>query len=346
MINGNIRARLRMTASEMAMGRFMKAPDHGASDPEFEAFASAGEVEVGDSTTEQPEEKPTKPTKPAAAEPVEDADEGDDGDDQDDEGDDGDDQDEEDSKPKKSAKDFQIERLKREKAELAKQLREGANKELLERLERLEKGLPASNTGDNSDTETLAPDPTDFEKYPLGHLDPDYIEDRIEYVADLKAKERADAALQREQEIDQANAHLQPLLEKVDQITTRGVEIYDDFQEAVVEAGMRGHWDLEQATFEAATEAENGVQILYELAQDPKEASRVAKLSPYQQMKYVAEKDAEISQSKTPRRKPQAGAPPQNTARGANSRVQISPATENLDDFEKAWEADARKSQR
>jgi hypothetical protein len=63
-------------------------------------------------------------------------------------------------------------------------------------------------------------------------------------------------------------------------------------------------------------------------------------------MKYVANKDAEISKSKTPRRKPQAGEPPQNVARGANSRTQINPATDNLDDFEKAWEADARKGRR
>jgi hypothetical protein len=148
--------------------------------------------------------------------------------------------------------------------------------------------------------------------------------------------------LQRQQQTQQ----LQPLLEKVDDLTVRGTEIYDDFKESVVDAGMRGDWDLERHTFEAAAEAENGVQILYELAQDPKEASRVAKLSPYQQIKYVADKDAEISKSKTPRRIPKAGDPPKNTARGANSRTSINPATDNLDDFEKAWEADARKSNR
>lgn len=327
-------------------------------DPEFEAFANSGEVEVGDSNVaEQPEEKPAKkrgPAKPAAEVIIDqdddqdddvDADDQDDIDDQDDDGGEDDPQDKDD-KPKKSAKDFQIERLKREKADLARQLREGTSRELLEKVERLEKLLQGTNTGDNSDNGTPEPDPSDSEKYPLGHLDPAYIEDKLEWVAEKKAAERADAALQRQQEIDQANSQLQPLLEKVDDLTTRGVELYDDFQESVVEAGMRGDWDLEQATFEAAHEAEHGVQILYELANDPKEASRVAKLSPYQQMRYVADRDAEISKSKTARRKPQAGEPPKNVARGANSRVQINPATDNLDDFEKAWEAEARKGRR
>jgi hypothetical protein len=318
-------------------------------DPEYEAFANSGEVEVGDSNLASKEdEKPAK--KPAAAD-VDDGDEGDDagdddqGDDVGDEGDDaGDDAEnrDENPKPKKSAKDFQIERLKREKAALADQLRERQNSSLEEKVDRLEKLLQGGNTGDNQDTGTSAPDPEDFEKYPLGHLDPAYIEDRIEYVADKKAAERADAVLQRQQQTQK----LQPLLEKVDDLTVRGTEIYDDFKESVVDAGMRGDWDLERHTFEAAAEAENGVQILYELAQDPKEASRVAKLSPYQQIKYVADKDAEISKSKTPRRIPKAGDPPKNTARGANSRTSINPATDNLDDFEKAWEADARKSNR
>lgn len=314
-------------------------------DPEFEAFANAGEVEIGESNVaEQPEEKPAK--KPAAAEPADDEPEADeaeaDGDDDDQSGEDDADGEDEGDKPKKSAKDHQIERLKREKAELARQLREGTNRELLEKVERLEKLLQGDNPNGNQAIGTPEPDPSDFEKYPLGHLDPSYIEDKLDWVAEKKAAERADAALQRQQEVSQ----LQPLLEKVDQITQRGTEIYDDFQETVVEAGMRGDWDLQQPTFEAAAEAENGVEILYALANDPKEASRVAKLSPYQQLKYVADRDAEISKGKAPRRKPQAGEPPQNTARGANSRTQINPATDNLDDFEKAWELEARKGRR
>lgn len=336
------------------------------STPEFDEFVASGEVEVGDTNlASQEEEQPKKaaprrgPPKPAAkaeaAAPAGDEDDqqgADDDDDQQggaDEGEEGDDQQDGDEKPKKSARDHQIERLKREKAELARQLREASNGELARRLENIEKGLQGGNGGGNSNAGTPEPDPTDTEKYPLGHLDDRYIEDKLEWLAEKKAAERADAVLQRQQE-NERNAAVQreqqELLGKVDDLATRGSDLYDDFQESVVEAGMRGDWDLSQATFEAAHEAENGAQILYELSQDKKEATRVARLSPYQQMKFVQERDAEIGQGKKPRRIPQAGEPPKNTARGANSRTQINPATENLDDFEKAWETDAKRGNR
>ena len=344
----NNRARLRMTSSEIAMGRFMRAPDHA--DAEFAEFEAADSVEVGASNLasedEAPKAKPEK-AKPEKAKP---AAEGEQEFEMEGQGDEGD---EEDLKPKKSPKDHQLERLKREKADLARQLRETEQRtqqEMLARMERLENRLQGGNSGDSQEIGTLqAPDPSDAEKYPLGYLDDRYIEDKLEWLAESKATKRADAVLQRQQEIEQQESQQQmqtQLLDKVDSLSTRGTEQYDDFQESVVEAGMRGDWDLSQPTFEASHEAENGVQILYELAQDKAEASRVAKLTPYQQLKYVADRDAEISKGKTPRRIPRAGDPPQNTARGANSRTQISPATDNLDDFEKAWEADARRSNR
>jgi hypothetical protein len=134
------------------------------------------------------------------------------------------------------------------------------------------------------------------------------------------------------------------LLDVVDDLSAKGSELFEDFQETVVEAGMRGDYDLAQPTFEACAEADNGAQILYDLSQDRKEASRVAKLSPLGQLKYVLERDAEISGGRKGRTKPQAGAPPKNQAKGANSKMQINPATDNLGDFEKAWEQDEKKS--
>lgn len=332
---------------------------------EFEEFVASSEIEVGASVSAPEEDdkavKKTErrgPPKPAAKTEKVDAGNDQDGDvgDQNDandqnDADDQNDTDEQDDqgKSKKSARDYQIERLKREKAELARQLRENTNSDLARRLENLEKGLQSGNGNDNSRDGTPEPDPTDTDKYPLGHLDDRYIEDKLEWLAERKAAERAEAVLQRQQENEQTlriQQEQQALLEKVDDLATRGADIFEDFQESVVEAGMRGEWNLSQATFEAAYEAENGAQILYNLSQDKKEATRVAKLSPYQQLKYVQEKDAEISQGKSPRRIPQAGEPPRNTARGANSRTHISPATDNLDDFEKLWEADAKKRYR
>jgi hypothetical protein len=232
---------------------------------------------------------------------------------------------------------------------LQRQLRGGANSDLTRRLESIESRLTGGNTNDTQTAGTAAPDPSDTAKYPLGHLDDRYIEDKLEWLADQKAAKQADSVLRRQQEIERNDAVRQSqtaLLEKVDDLSAKGTELFPDFQEEVVEAGMRGDWDLSQATFEAASEADHGAEILYNLSQDTKEASRVAKLSNYQQMKYVDEKNAEIAAGKRGRTKPKAGDPPKNLARGANSRTQINPATDNLNDFEKAWKLDEEKSKR
>ena len=339
---------------------------------EFDDFMASGEVEVGSEVAAAKEDKPAKrrgPPKtkevPAAAAADDQGDDDQDGDDQrgehddldgddqrgehDDQGDD--DQDGDDDQPKERRKPSdRIRELTRRNRELQRQLESRGNEELLARLENIERGLQGGNGGDNrSSQETPAPDPTDTDKYPLGHLDDRYIEDKLEWLADKKATERADAVLQRQQEYENSQAverQQQEILVKVDDLAARGADLFDDFQESVVEAGMRGDWALSQATFEAAHEAEHGAQILYDLAQDKAEAKRVANLSPYQQLKFVQERDAEIAKGKQPRRVPQAGDPPRNPARGANSRTSISPATDNLDDFEKAWQQDAKKGYR
>ena len=303
---------------------------------EFDDFVASGEVEVGTDQLkdEAPEPKQEAPAKEEATEgpedQVTDPESGEDAD-----GEDPDSEDDDDQPKKKRQPSDRIRELTRKLRD-----RDRLLETALTRLESLEKGLQPENTGGNQVSEKAAPDPTDTDKYPLGHLDDRYIEDKLDWLAERKATERADAVLHRQQEIEQQRE----LLTKVDTLANRGTEVYDDFQEAVVEAGMRGDWPLTQETFEAAFEADNGHQILYELAQDPKEARRVANLKPYQQLKYVMARDTEIGQSKQPRKVPKAGDPPQNLPRGANSRTQINPATDNLDDFEKAWEADAKKS--
>jgi hypothetical protein len=99
-------------------------------------------------------------------------------------------------KPRRTAKDHQIDRLKREKADLNKRLRalEGGagTAELARRLENVEKGLSGGNAGDTKNAGKAAPDPTDTAKYPLGHLDDRYIEDKLEWLAEDKAARQAD----------------------------------------------------------------------------------------------------------------------------------------------------------
>ncbi len=350
---------LRLTASEIAMGRVMRAPDHPA-DAEFEAFVAAGEVEVGKSDAEPAQDpKPGKsagrqaPATPDAPneDPAGETEEPDDTGSEEGGEDGGEEGEETPETERKKARENQINRLKRERREAQEKARqlELENAATAARLDALEKLLQTGAGGDKSPVEDTGPDHTDADKYPLGHLDPAYTEDKLQWLAQKVAKEQADAALHRQQEIEtrqQREAAQAELLQKVDDLSTRGSEVFDDFQEKVVDAGLKGEWDLSQTTFEAAADAENGVQILYDLASNKAEASRVAKLSPFQQLKYVADKDAEITAAKSGRKIPKASAPPSNLPKGANSRVSINPATDNLDDFEKLWEADARKGRR
>lgn len=326
------------------------------STPEFDDFMNDGAVEVGSELAaakngEAVEEKPKARAPKKEAAPVEDPDAVDDGGDDSDPEDDGEDQedpnaadedDDQDEKPKKKRK--PSDRIR----ELTRQLRD-KDRQMETILDRLEKiGLPAQNGGDtNQPKETPAPDPSDTDKYPLGHLDDRYIEDKLDWLAEKKAAERADAVLQRQQEAEQVQAQqrqYEDLLGKVDDLATRGTELFDDFDETVVKSGMRGDWALTQTTFEAAHEVDHGAEILYELSQDKKEARRVASLSPIQQLRYVEERNREIASAKGGRKVPKAAPPPTNLPRGANSRTAPNPATDNLDDFEKAWAADAKRT--
>jgi hypothetical protein len=335
----------------------------GTGDAEFDAFTSTGGVEgtfdgaagaeakADEKADDKPEPKRRGPPREA---PKQDTAKAPAGDDDAGEGEgegegDGEGDEDEDEKPQKTARDHQIERLKREKSDLNKRLRAfegGAGTAALQaQITALESRLTGGKSGDSKSAGKAAPDPTDATKYPLGHLDDRYIEDKLEWLAEQKASKQADTALQRQQELERneaASRQQQDILGKVDDLSAKGEALYPDFQEEVVETGMRGDWDLQQPTFEACHEAENGAQILYELSQDAKEAKRVARLSPYQQMKFVQERDAEIGSGGKPNKIPKAGAPPKNTARGANSKTQINPATDDLGDFEKQWERDAK----
>jgi len=316
----------------------------------FADMAGSGDVEVGDTnlasaagTEEQPEpaKKPltgaakaaheAKQAREAAAN-ADEQDGQDDGSDQSDEGDDNGDQNE----PKRKTPSDRIKELTRR------------NREYERRFEAMEAQLnslknPSGQQPEKQDKYAAigkAPDPNDQAKYPLGHLDEKYVEDAIDYRVKKAAIDQADAALQRQQEQRQQQSQeqqTQRLQQQVVDLSTKGEELFDDFREDVVETGMRGEWDLSQPTFEACAEAENGAEILRELSQDKKEATRVAKLSPYQQALFVSKRDAELSAGRKARTKPGAGAPPKTNTRGANSSHRINPATENLDDFEKAW---------
>jgi hypothetical protein len=329
--------------STILRGRFLKDGDEvggstGNDGIEVGAgFAQAAEQQASDDNR-TPEQKEHAQVPAKQGEEVGDnSDEGGDGDDEggDDEG--GDEGDDEAPKPRKKRDTAEyIRELKRERRE------ERAARIAMEaRLAAIENSsLPENKSDDSKGTTRAAPDPTDATKYPLGVLDDGYIEDKIEWAAEQKVAAVLDGKLQTEQEQAETarqTEHLTTLRSKVDSLAAKGAEVYDDYEEKVLEAGLRGDYQLTETTFTAASETEHAVEILYALANDKTEAKRVAELTPYQQLKYVAEKDAEFSAKAKPRRKPQADNPPENLPRGRNSSNPVRADTDNLDDFRKLY---------
>ena len=334
----------------------------GNEDPDFAAFEAAGTVEVGAPAAAP--KVPPAPAPAARAPAAGDDDEGADGanaggaaDDDldlgdlgdDDEGD-GDESGEGDDETRRETPEGRIKRIKRERAEAKSRAAEALaeNARLREENASLKNGgLPPTQTAVTSVSKLgPEPDPNDQAKYPLGTFDAQYIKDSAAWSVKFALAQERDADLQRQQEgqlQQRQQAQQQKLLDTVKSVTDKGSAIYDDFQTVVVDAGMKGDWKLEQPTFEAAAEVDHGARILYNLAKNPTEATRVSKLSPFQQARYVDQKNAEIAERIAARKRPKAGAPPTTHARGGNSRVSISPATDNLDDFEKLFDKAGRK---
>jgi hypothetical protein len=339
-----------MTPIERQHGRFMRAPDHPAGGDEgFEgsgAWATGddkGGADEGDKGAANVVDKADAGEADDAAASDGDEDEGDDQGGAD-EGEGGEeDAAEKREKPKKKAS----ERIRELNSRLRESERERDRERgaFEERLRRLENGGQGSTNGSGADNQNapVKPDSNDLTKYPLGSLDDRYIDDMIEYAADKKASEKIDGLLQRQEQSAQQTAAEQALSDlraKADNIAVKGADLRDDYEEVVVKAGLRGDYKLTQVTFEAAAEAEHGAEILYDLAADKQEAARVASLSPYQQLKYVADKNAEIAGKAPPPARKIPGrdqAPPQNQPRGGNSRTEIRGDTDDLDAFEKSF---------
>jgi len=321
-------------ATTMLRGRVCRDENDGTgSTPEIEVgpgFAQAAERMSGDDNRE-PE------NRGGATQEIPDA-EDDNG--QDEGGDEGSAQqgeDGEDTPPKKQRKTSEyIRDLKRDlREEKAARLATEARIAALEN-----QGLSNQQQPVIQDPTSGKPDPTDTAKYPLGVLDDGYTADLIEWTADQKVS-AALAKIDSNKKASEAKqiqlARFAELQEKVEALADKGAEKFEDYDEVVVEAAKRGAYELTETTFNAAAEAENGEAILYALASDTAEALRVSQLSPYQQLKYVADKDAEIS-GKRPKARtaPKAGEPaPQ--IRGGRSSSPIRADTDNLDDFRKVW---------
>ncbi|NJL70942.1 MAG: hypothetical protein HC888_04650 [Candidatus Competibacteraceae bacterium] len=247
--------------------------------------------------------------------------------------------------PKKKTVKQRVNELTREKYDAIRRA-EAAEARAAE-LERQTKNPPVGTAeAESVDTaETFQkPDPNDF---PLGEIDIGYIEAVSEWKADQKI-----AAFKRELEenrqTEAAERRAQELRTKASEIEARGFEKYDDFAEKVI--AMKVEFSPEIA--ETFLESDVAEDIIYTLASDPKEAARIAALSPARQgvefarlearlkasTEVVPEEQAETEQKPQRQQKPpKAPAPPKTLTRGAGGQFAAKADTDDFASLQEAW---------
>lgn len=182
------------------------------------------------------------------------------------------------------------------------------------------------------------PDPTDFDKYPNGHLDHNYVQDAINWTTqqtvqalisdfDRQQNQKAQEEAQRKE--------TEKALDLVVQLTEKGVKEFPDFFDKVNARGMAGEYDIELPTIKAANLVDQGAKIMYELANDTAKAKEVAAMDAVDQCMYVFKRNHELQ--KAAARKPQAIEPPATKVNGRRAVKTIRPDTDNIADFHKLW---------
>jgi hypothetical protein len=256
-----------------------------------------------------------------------DADDADDADDDEGEGDD-----ERRNKVPASKRIGQLTKARREAERVAAEEREQRIR-LEERLAALEKGEKPKETK-SEEKEDKAPavvkdaegnvlDKPDPAKYTYGEVDPDYINDVVNYNVEARmAKTREQEATRQAEAAEQQRA--QEIRQRWDEIGNQGAEKYEDFAEIVVEGAKAGTYPLTKEMVEEIGDSDVASDIIYHLARNPQEAQKVSGYEPRQLARYIGRLEAAIqSRGKRSKETPavsKAPPPPRRQARGAGGK--------------------------
>lgn len=239
------------------------------------------------------------------------------------------------------------------------------------RLARIESGTPPLTDKDKGGNNEAAkePDPKAFE---LGELDPKYIRALVRWENAQADAERAKNQDKTKRSSDEERARAEAKA-RVDAFEDVGRELYDDFEEVVVETRKLpesdpASWPCSATLGQLMLDNEDvGPHIAYVLASDPKEARRIAKLTPAKQMRWFFEQEAKFTSDEGEDKKagkdedkgdksgrhPQnpsngqrvvsrAPTPPSRRNNGSGGNQQVSAATQDF----AAFEAMAREAQK
>lgn len=198
---------------------------------------------------------------------------------------------------------------------------------------------PLTTQADTATGGEGAPDPSKFD---FGELDPKYIAALARYETGqaLKAQRAED---DKKRQTDAAAVKQQEIGQKMDAMVKAGVKIHDDYDTVVMQGAREGKWELSPHLGELLLDSEFGHEIAYDLAKNPTEAARVAKLSAAEQAKFLGRQEAKFeaaksSQGKTPKA-PQAPPPPKTPRGGTGASNKVTADTSDFAALERAWKA-------
>lgn len=196
--------------------------------------------------------------------------------------------------------------------------------------------LTGKAQGDTKDADA-PPKPDDFE---FGELDTRYIDAKVEY----GVKKALAAAKATDVQVQQQEARKREVAElsvKAKAFEDAGAEKYDDFDEVVIAGARSDSWKLSETMLHLVLGSDEGVDVAYHLASNPKESREVFGKSPVEQAAYFGRLAAKFSSAQGARTENQqvavktskAPAPVQ-TARGGGSKTRFDPATASFEEFE------------
>lgn len=207
------------------------------------------------------------------------------------------------------------------------------------------KGKPADKPVDEPIATTPnRPDPNaknddGSDKYEFGEADPEYQADLMDWKVEAKLAER-DAKDANEKRL----AGIREVTTKLDTDwaakAEAAVERYPDFKETVLESAAAGDWECGPIMAIVISASEQGADIAYHMATNPKEAAELNKLAqtdPMEAARRFGRLEARFeAQTEKPAavRTTNAPEPPQHRARGGSGKFEVSGDTTDFPAFE------------
>jgi hypothetical protein len=221
--------------------------------------------------------------------------------------------------------------------------------ELTAKLRQAERDLetarkPADEKVDTPVTTLAKPDPNaknadGSDKYEFGEADPEYLADLTDWKVEDKLAQR-DAKTAEDQRAAKVKEMTTGLDTAWQEKATAAVDRYPDFNKVVLESAAAGDWECGPIVAIAISASDQGADIAYHLASNPKEAAelnKIAQTDPMEAARRFGRLEARFeakSETKAPAKLTEAPEPPQHRARGGSGKFEVDGSTTDFAAFE------------